>query len=258
MSLKSYYKKKLHRIFATINAFYLILLGLLIFALAYGSIGIYLLRHEFSAVNTYSDAFYYAVVVFSTLGDNQIMPLTHLAKRFIVSMVFLGFGVFATFFSIAFSQAIARLNKIASKLQGGRVHMKNHIIICGYSILTETLINKLIKNNIPYILIDKEQHPEFATLQDDNFIFSSVPYKRDNLVKANIEFCRSIIAISECDSENILAAINASTLKKKYNASYKIIIRVLYEENIETAENSGATNVISPTLLAAHAILHLL
>lgn len=258
MSGKLSFKQKLHRFLATFNALYVISFGALVLALAYGTFGIYLLRHQFTGIKDIEDAFYFAVVVFSTLGDNTIAPQTAVAKHFIVSMLFWGFGIFATFFSIAFSRAVIHLNKIASKLQGGRVHMKDHVILCGYSILTESLINKLIKHKIPYVLVDKEQHPELGTGQENSFLYASVPNRPDNLVKANIEFCRSIIAISESDSDNILAAINANVLKKKYNASYQIIIRVLYEENIETAQNSGATNVISPTLLAANAILHLL
>ena len=133
--------------------------------------------------------------------------------------------------------------------------MKNHIILCGYSALTESLITKLTQHSIPYILLDKAQHPE---LEQSNLIYTHCPNRKDNLISANIEFCRCIIAISESDSENILAAINAHLLKKQYGASYQIIIRVLYEDNIETAQNTGATHVISPTLLAANAILHLL
>jgi Trk K+ transport system NAD-binding subunit len=52
--------------------------------------------------------------------------------------------------------------------------------------------------------------------------------------------------------------VNANKLKHQYNAKFKIVARVLYEENFEVARMNGATDVISPTLMAANAIMDLL
>lgn len=256
--LHSSHRRKLHKFMSTLNVTNFIVVCALIMVLTYGTCGVYYLRHDFVGIKDWSDAFYYTVVVFSTLGDNSILPLTDMAKYFIISMVLSGFGTFAMFFSVIFYQIVNRLNKIVTQFRGERVHMKDHIILCGYSILTELLMNNFLKNRIPFLLIDNAQHPELNSAENGNFMYVSVCNRQDSLINANIEFCRSILAVSDSDSENLLAAVNANMLKKKYNASFKIVVRVLYEEHIEIAKLSGATDVISPTLMAANAILNVL
>ena len=136
--------------------------------------------------------------------------------------------------------------------------MKNHIIFCGYSVITELLINKFIQNHTPFILLDNAQHHELNNAKDGNFLYVSVPNRLESLLKANIEHCKIIIASSDLDSENILAAVNAAKLKQQFNKKFKIVVRVLYEENFSVALQNGATDVISPTLMAANAIIELM
>ena len=253
-----HYKSWLAKIIATLNITNVIVISALILLLVYGTLGTYILRSQFSGIHTLTDAFYYTVVVFSTLGDNRMEPETADAKYLVMSMVLFGFGAFATFVSVIFYQIVLRINKIVHKLQGGKVHMKDHVILCGYSVITELVINKFLLHHTPFLLLDNAQHPELNAAENGNFKFVSVPSRLDNLHKANIELCKMVIASSDLDSENILVAINANKLKKQYNAKFKIVIRVLYEENIEIANISGATDVISPTLMAATAILGLI
>ena len=234
-----------------------IILGALITVLVYGTIGCYLLRAQFIGIKTVIDSFYYSIVVFSTLGDNQIMPQTTHAKIFVISMVVLGISTFAMSFSVIFYRIMNHLQKVVRKIQGGKMHMRNHIIICCYGVITELLVNKFINQNKHFVLLDNNQHPEIPTDGNVEVLLVSVPGRIENLIKANIEACKVFIASADSDSENILATHKANTLREKYNADFKIVTRILYEENIEAAERTGADHVISPSLMAANAIINL-
>ncbi len=256
---RTHKKSYLRRLIATFNVTNAVVISAFVLTMIYGTYGTYFLRHQFAGINNLNDAFYYTVVVCSTLGDNRMNPLTTVAEYFTVSLVIFGFGLFATVGSIIIYQVVNHLNKMVHKFQGGRVRMRNHIILCGYSVVTELLINKFIQNHTPFLLLDSNLHPELnSSIENINFMCVSVPNRLDNLIKANIESCKSIIATSDSDSENILAAVNASNLKRQFQSEFKIVIRILYEEHIEVAKNSGATDVISPTLMAANAIIDLL
>jgi len=241
-----------------INVARLIFILAFLWVLAYGSLGCYLLRSQFNGIHSFHDAFYYTVVTYATVGDNTIYPLTTTSKNFVISMVACGLSSFAMFGSFVIYQVINRVQKIINKIQGGKINMKNHIIFCGYSVITELLINKFIQNHTPFILLDNAQHHELNNAKDGNFLYVSVPNRLESLLKANIEHCKIIIASSDLDSENILAAVNAAKLKQQFNKKFKIVVRVLYEENFSVALQNGATDVISPTLMAANAIIKLM
>ena len=68
----------------------------IIFALAYGIGGSYLLRAEFDGIETWTDAVYFTVVTYSTLGYGDMFPLSTNARWFVVSMVSIGIGSFFT------------------------------------------------------------------------------------------------------------------------------------------------------------------
>lgn len=226
-------------------------------ALLYGTIGTYYLRGQFVGIHSYNDAFYFTVVTFATLGDNIIHPITTEAKYFVITILVFGFGIFATFASIIFYQIVHKIGKMINKFHGGKKQMKNHIILCGYSLITELLIHRYQKDHIPFVLLDNKLHPELNSSEDGNFIYVSVPSRIENLIKANIALCKVIIASSDLDSENILAGINAGRLREKFTANFEVIVRILYEENLEIAKNNGANHVISPTMMEALAITEL-
>ena len=49
-----------------------------------------------------------------------------------------------------------------------------------------------------------------------------------------------VIASSDLDSEIFSAAVNADRLKQ-FHADFKIVVRVLYEENLPLPKQNGAT-----------------
>lgn len=236
----------------------IVFIGGFTWVLAYGTFGCYLLRDNFSGIHSLHDAFYYTIVTYATVGDNKIYPITDISKNFVISMIIFGLSSFAMFGSFVIYNVVNHIQKIINKVQGGKINMKNHVIICGYSVITELLIHKYMQSNISFILLDNNQHYELNDDKDGNFLFVSVPNRTESLLKANIEHCKMVIASSDLDSENILAAVNASRLKEKFNKDFKIVVRLLYEDNFSVAKLNGATDIISPTLMAANAIMELM
>ena len=249
---------RLHRLKSGLNPFKALTALAFIWVVAYCTLGSYLLRVHFHAINSLSDAFYYTIATYSTVGDDNIYPLTTIGKYFVITMIVFGFSTFAMFGSVLIYQLLSRVQRLVTRIQGEKIYMKNHIILCGYSVITELLINKFIKNSTPFVLLDNNPHPELNSGNEGNFIFVSVPNRLESLRRANIALCKMVIATSDLDSENILAAVNASKLKQEFAANYKIVARVLYEENVEVAKMNGATHVISPTLMAANAIFEIM
>lgn len=253
--VKRVIQRQWDKLFSTINFSCFIISIALIAVFIFGTLKAYQLRNEIANIHSMHDAFYFSVVSMTTLGDGSMYPLTPRAKTFVLSLLFFGFTTFATFISVVFYQIVLNISSFFNKFDGGRVHMKNHIILCGYSLVTELVMSKLLKSHLPFVLIDKDVHPELSAQYSENFLYAGTPSQQENLIKANINLCKAIIIASNWDSENILAAMNAAKLRKELGAHFKIIVRILYEENIDIARNNGADSVIAPTLMETDAIV---
>lgn len=247
--------REVDKFFSTINFSYVIITLALLAIFVFGTFETFYLKDEIANIHSIHDAFYYTVVSMTTLGDGSMYPMTPRAKSFVLTLLFFGFTTFATFISVVFYQIVFNISSFFKKFDGGKVHMKNHIILCGYSLVTELVISKLMKKHHAFLLIDNAIHPELTGQQANNFLYASTPSRQENLIRAGISLCKMVIIASNLDSENILAGMNAAKLRKEKGANFKIIVRILYEENIDIAKANGADYVIAPTLMETDAII---
>ena len=126
----------------------------IIFALAYGIGGAYLLRAEFSGIETWADAVYFTVVTYSTLGYGDMLPQSANAKWFAISMVIVGIGSFITALTVLLGPLIENRLKgvfaVVSKFQKS----VDHIVVCGYTKVTESIVDELRTRQVPFLIID--------------------------------------------------------------------------------------------------------
>ncbi|BCD90907.1 hypothetical protein fh0823_10460 [Francisella halioticida] len=99
-------------------------------AIGYSVIGLYYLKDQFDGIKTISDAIYFTIVTFSTVGYRDIHPLTEEAKLFTVSIMIMGIGLFATIITVSAGSIIGKITE-KFKQKDGVLFMKGHIIICG-------------------------------------------------------------------------------------------------------------------------------
>ena len=73
-------------------------------ALAYGIVGSYLLRDQFEGIDGWTDATYFALIAYSTLGYDydvaEMYPVGSDARWFVVSMFLIGVTLFITALSV--------------------------------------------------------------------------------------------------------------------------------------------------------------
>ncbi len=222
-----------------------------LFALAYGIVGTYLLRAEFAGIQTWTDAAYFTFVTYSTLGYGDMLPRTDNAKLFAVSMVVIGLSSFITAFGVLLGPALERRMKgvlrIVSKLQG----FTDHVIICGYSNVAESAIDELQARGIPYVVIDDRDVLALSLRGKGHEVLQGNPARREVLAAANLGQARAVIAACDSDSDNLLIAVTAVQCRESSKGNrFRVIVRVEDEENVRKAERVGADEVISPSTMA--------
>jgi voltage-gated potassium channel len=240
--------------------FYQIIVAItFLFAFSYSVIGLYYMRDQFEAIHTITDAVYFTMVTFSTVGYGDIHPITHDAKMFTVSIMVIGIGLFATVITL-FASTI--LENISDKLKNtkGKYHMNNHLVICGYTDITKYLIKNYFNSHTDdLIIIEKNLQANHLNIESENIVnlIDADSFNHDALKKTNLEKSREILILNDNDSDNImtLLAIN-NLLKESKITKPKISIKINKEENISIVENIGVDKIVSPTKKMAQMLIN--
>lgn len=119
-------------------------------------------------------------------------------------------------------------------------NMKDHIIICGYNQLVETLIDELSEQNLPFVIVDDEEELiKELSFKDISCIFG-VPSDKQTLTNAGIEKARILIA-NKSDEKNANIVLTA----REYE-HLTIIAIVEIRANSKYLKYAGADAVVSP------------
>lgn len=136
-------------------------------AIIYSVLGLYYLSDEFDGIKNISDAVYFTIVTFSTVGYGDIHPIiTEEAKLFTISIMILGISLFKTIITVLAGSII---NKVTDKFKqkNGVSYMKDHMIICGYTKITKCLIKDYLNSHIDNLIIEKNYQQKFINIYEE-------------------------------------------------------------------------------------------
>jgi voltage-gated potassium channel len=221
-----------------------------LFALAYGIVGSYLMRREFNAIEGWTDAVYFTIVTYSTLGYGDILPQTPNAKVFVITMVVIGLSSFVTALTVLLGPLIENRMKGVFAIMTRLQKTIDHVVICGYNHVTESVIDELREHDTAFVLID-DREGIILHLKDKGYdTLLGDPTERATLEQVNLSRAIAVIAATESDSTNIHITLTAKTLRESSEShTFQIVARVEDEENMEKVRNIGADHVISPSTL---------
>ncbi len=119
-------------------------------------------------------------------------------------------------------------------------NMRNHFIICGYSPLTESLLDELLVMDLPYVIIEKN----LATIRDlmhrQYNVLLGDPADQQVLESAGLYHAKALITTGT-DDTNVHIVLEARSL-----SSIPILVAVENEPQREALELAGATEIVSP------------
>jgi voltage-gated potassium channel len=215
----------------------------LVMVLLYSYITMFIkLNYEGESLNII-ECIYFVITTMTTVGYGD-MVMTSLVGRIFSIVVSLS-GV-VLFFALLFpfvvmpwidKQIKGELPTVAPK------KLENHIIICGYNTMVESLVNELEDNNIPFIVVDDDEGQVRSLLDDGVQCIFGDPVKEDVLEAAGICRARLLIA-NQSDEKNASIILTA-----KEFCNIEILAIVNDKSNSNYLKYAGATRVISPKSL---------
>lgn len=185
-------------------------------------------------------AIYWATTTIATVGYGDIVFISLPGRLFSIVVQVLGIilisGFLITYVVAPWMDRVIKF-RLPRKISSG---MKDHIVICGYNQLVETLIDELTEEDMFFVIVEEEEEI-IRELVDKNIscIFGS-PSDKQTLMNAGIEKAKLLIA-NKSDERNANIVLTAREFQ------YVNIIAIVEDQsNSRYLKYAGADTVVSP------------
>ncbi|WP_254823743.1 NAD-binding protein [Haloglomus halophilum] len=223
-------------------------LAAIVGAQVYGTAGAFALQDGFTGVDSLTDAFYFALVTASTVGYGDVTPETETAKLFAMSALVIGTASFAVALGTLLTPAIeARLAEALGTMNESRLELlDDHVIVVGFSDMTEPIIEEL--GRVDFIVITRDEEKARRLRNRDIDVVVADPSDEDPLRQAGIERARALVAATDDDAQDALAILTAREL----NPDLNIVAAATERQNEKKLKRAGANTVVSPAVIGGH------
>ncbi len=189
------------------------------------------------------ESVYFVICTMTTVGYGDVVMTSPVGMVF--SMVMALSGVIMLF-ALLFPFVVMPL--VEKQIRGelptrAPTKLENHIIICGYNTMVESLVNELEDQNMPFIVVDEDEGQIRSLLNDGIECIFGDPGKEDVLEAAGI--CRARLLIANQNDEKNASII----LTAKEFCNTELLAIVDDKSNSHYLKYAGANRVISPKSL---------
>ena len=202
----------------------------------------------FLLIEDYSigEALYMTVITISTVGYQEVRPLSPDGRYFTLVLIVSSFGTFAYAITAIstyvidgeFRRHLLELRKV-KKINS----LENHVIICGYGRNGKQIVQELDSSNQDYMLIEKDSKVIEDAVQHNckNYIEGDAT-NDETLLSAGIMRAKALITTLPEDSENVFVVLTARGM----NEDLLIISRASQDPSDKKLRMAGANNVVMP------------
>ena len=227
-------------------------LALLLGIIAMGTTGYYAFENM-----PLFDAFYMTVITISTVGFSEIRPLTTLGRSITVLIIILGIGVGTYTIGLIVQWLVGgELQKVFGrrKLQKQIAELKNHFIICGFGRIGRIVCKELYEDKIDFVVIEQD-HSAIEEVVAEKYLFLEMDATSEEaLLAAGIKEARGLVTAVNSDANNVFITLTAKGLRP----DVFVLARSSEEKNEEKLIKAGASRVVSPYLIGASRMAHVL
>jgi len=184
--------------------------GLLLFTLALGTTGFVLI-----AGYPAFDAFYMTLVTISTVGYEELHPLTRAGRVFNSFLIL--FGVSVMFFAVGLmTQTIIELelhDRFGRKRTRRMIDkLKDHFIVCGYGRVGRHASRELLRAGAPFVVLDRNEARAEQARQAGMLTMVADATRDESLRQAGIARANGLVSALATDADNLFVILSAKTL----------------------------------------------
>src|SRR5690349_5404348 len=160
------------------------------------------------------DGFYMVVTTFTTIGYQEVHPLSHLGRWFNVGLILA--GVSLVFLGIGFlTQALLEfeLQSFFGRLRMERdiARLSGHYIICGAGRVGRSAARELARKPVPFVIVEQND-AKLTRLGSDWLTLVGDATQEATLRAAHIESAIGLVAATTTDATNLYIVLTARAL----------------------------------------------
>jgi len=227
-------------------------LAVFAFVLMVGTVG-------YRYIESYSwlESFYMVVQTVSTVGFNEVRPLTTAGTWFTIALIIGSFGTFA--FGAGLLAQLALDGSVQQFVRTKRLERKveklvGHVIVCGLGRNGRQVVDRLLSYKVQVVIIEKDKARAESFQQElgDALIVVGDATMDEVLERVNISNASGLISALASDTDNLFVVISARQL----NPSLKIGARTNTESTEKKLLAAGADYTVSPNLVGGAHLAH--
>lgn len=194
------------------------------------------------------DSLYMSVITISTVGFQEVHPLSATGRVF--TLFFIIFGVGTTLYAVGAGaklmlegqiRGILGRRKMSKKIQ----EIKDHYIICGYGKVGQQIYSEFSSRQVPCTVVEKEPLVVEKAIRDGALVIQGDSTQDSILEDAGIRRARGLISAVASEADNVVISLSAREL----NPDIVIVARAETAESEKKLLRAGANRAISPHTL---------
>jgi len=220
-----------------------IALGALLVVILIGTLG-YSLIEGWNVL----DSLYMSVITISTVGFQEVHPLSSTGRVF--TLFFIIFGVGTTLYAVGAGaqlmlegqiRSILGRRKMSKKIQ----EIKDHYIICGYGKVGQQIYGEFSSRQVLCTVVEKNPEVVEKAIKDGVLVIQGDSTLDSVLEEAGIKRAKGLISAVASEADNVVISLSAREL----NPGIVIVARAETEESEKKLLRAGANRAISPHTL---------
>ncbi len=191
------------------------------------------------------DSLYMTVISFTTVGYEEVHPLSQTGRAFTIVILMAGVGLFFYAFGIladAFVEGYLKGVLEKKKMEKAISKLSNHFIVCGYGRIGKTISRIISERNIPVVVIENDPEIIKEIEKQKHYFIEGDATQDEVLLRAGVERAKGVICVLQSDADNVYITLTARSL----NPGLMIEARASDNKSEKKMIQAGADRVISP------------
>src|SRR3990172_2949760 len=200
---------------------------------------------------TWLESLYMTIITLSTVGFQEVRPLSPLGRIFTMVLLVAGLGVFF-YTAVAVAQQVVegefqqffgrrRMEKRISALD-------RHYIVCGFGRIGEVICRELASKPVPFVVIEREEERARKVEEAQYLMLPGDATDEKILLAGGVAKAKGLFAALPTDADNVFVTLTA----KELNPALVVVARAESERSEKTLKHAGADTVISPYAMGGH------
>jgi voltage-gated potassium channel len=199
------------------------------------------------------DGLYMVVTTLTTIGYQEVHPLSHAGRVFNVFVIIAGVSlVFLAIGSLTQALLEFELQSFFGRRRMEREigRLSEHYIICGAGRVGRSAARELERKPVPFLIIEQNEAKAQRYAAENWLMMVADATQEQTLRDAQINRARGLVAATTTDATNLYIVLTARAL----NANLKIVARASEEDAEKHLLTAGADSVVSPYAFAGQRI----